>query len=94
VGRGVEHITTSYRVLVEALGEPGKGDDGKTMAQWDLNTPHGWAEVYDFKDPAESPVDVEVWHVQAHSEEAFGYVYDRIREAASALGEPEGLGES
>lgn len=90
----VEHITTSYRVLLEALGEPGKGDEDKTMAQWDINTPDGWAEVYDFKDQAESPIDVEVWHVQAHSEKAFGYLYDRIREAATNLGEASGLGES
>lgn len=89
----VEHITTSYRVLVEAFGKPGTGDTSKTMAQWDINTPHGWSEIYDFHDPAEDPVDVEVWHVQAHAEEGFEYLYDTIRDAASRLGEAEGLGE-
>lgn len=88
-----EHITTSYRVLVEAFGKPGKGDPDKTMAQWDLSTPSGWAEIYDYKDQAEDPVDVAVWHVQAHEEEGFNYLYETIRDAASRLGEPSGLGE-
>lgn len=88
-----EYITTRYRVLVEALGQPGKGDPDKVMAQWDINTPHGWAEVYDYKDPAESPEDVETWHVQAGSEEAFEYVYMAIKDAATRLGEAPGLGE-
>lgn len=90
----VEHITTPYEVLVDAFGKPGKGDESKTMAQWDINTPHGWAEVYDFHDPAEDPVDVETWHVQAHAEEGFEYLYGAIREAASRLGCSAGLGES
>lgn len=90
----VEHITTPYEVLVVALGKPGQGDPDKTMAQWDITTPHGWAEVYDYKDVAEDPVDVEVWHVQAGSEEAFEYLYSAIRDAASRLGVPAGLGES
>lgn len=91
---GVEYITPKYRVLVEALGKPGKGDESKTMAQWDVNTPHGWVEVYDFKDPAESPEDVETWHVQGGSEEALDYVYMAIKDAATRLGEAPGLGES
>ena len=90
----IEYITPSYRVLVEALGKPGKGDESKTMAQWDVNTPHGWVEVYDFKDPAESPEDVETWHVQGGSEEALDYVYMAIKDAATRLGEAPGLGES
>ena len=89
-----EHITTSYEVLVDAFGNPGKGDPDKTMAQWDLSTPSGWAEIYDYKDQAEDPVDVEVWHVQAHDEEGFEYVYLAIKDAASRLGQPAGLGES
>ncbi|WPH58221.1 hypothetical protein SEA_LUCKYSOCKE_134 [Streptomyces phage LuckySocke] len=89
-----EYITTSFAVLTEALGKHGAGDPDKVMAQWDIHTPHGWAEVYDYKDEHESPEDVEVWHVQADSEEAFEYVYSAIRDAASRLGEPAGLGES
>lgn len=79
---------------MEALGKPGKGDESKTMAQWDVTTPHGWAEVYDFKDPAESPEDVQTWHAQGGSEEALEYVYMAIRDAATRLGEAPGLGES
>ncbi len=91
---GVHYITPSYRVLVEALGQPGKGDDGKTLAQWDVNTPHGWAEVYDFKDSAKTPEDVETWHAQAGSKEALEYVFMAIKDAATRLGEAPGLGES
>ncbi len=90
----IDHITTSYEVLVEAFGPHGKGDESKTMAQWDFNTPHGYGEVYDYYDPHEAPEDVEVWHVQAGSEEAFEYLYSAIRDAASRLGVPAGLGES
>ncbi len=91
---GVEHITTGYDVLVDAFGPHGSGDPDKTMAQWDLNTPQGWAEIYDYHDPHEAPEDVEVWHVQAGSEEAFEYVYTAIKDAATRLGRPAGLGES
>lgn len=90
----VEHITTPYKVLVEAFGPHGAGDPDKVLAQWDINTPHGWAEIYDYKDVAKDPVDVEVWHVQAHAEEGFDYLYDTIRDVATRLGEPAGLGES
>ncbi len=90
----IDHITTSFEVLTEALGSHGSGDEDKTMAQWDIITPNGWAEVYDYHDPHESPEDVEVWHVQAASEEAFEYVYEAIRDVASRLGVPAGLGES
>lgn len=90
----IDHITTSYEVLTEAFGPHGSGDESKTMAQWDLKTPQGWVEIYDYHDPHESPEDVEVWHVQAGSEEAFEYAYEAIREIASRLGRDAGLGES
>ena len=91
---GIEHITTDYEVLVDAFGSHESGDPYKTMAQWDLNTPQGWAEIYDYHDPHETPEDVEVWHVQAGSEEAFEYIYMAIKDAATRLGRPAGLGES
>jgi hypothetical protein len=90
----IDHITTSFEVLTETFGPHGSGDEDKTMAQWDIITPKGWAEIYDFHDPHESPEDVEVWHVQAASEEGFEYVYEAIRDTASRLGSPSGLGES
>lgn len=90
----IDHITTSYEVLTEAFGSHGVGDEDKTMAQWDIQTPKGWAEVYDYYAPHEAPEDVEVWHVQADSEGAFEYAYSAIREAATRLGKPAGLGES
>jgi hypothetical protein len=90
----VDHISTSFDVLVEAFGTYGAGDPDKTLAQWDLHTPSGWAEVYDYKSYAAGPEDVTEWHVQADKEEGFEYVYMAIREAASRLGESSGLGES
>lgn len=88
----IDHISTAYEVLLEAFGPSEVGDPDKVLAQWDIETPHGWAEVYDYKSYARSPKEVGEWHVQAHSEEAFGYVYDRIREAAAAYGTTSGLG--
>ena len=94
MGDLMEYINPSYRVLVAALGEPGKGDGDKTLVQWEIQTPHGWAEVYDYKSYVTSPEDVDEWHVQADSEEARDYVYMAIKDAATRLGEAPGLGES
>src|SRR5665213_3623111 len=44
-------LNTSYSRLVHHFGEPsrkGTADD-KVSAQWKLNTPHGKAEIYDYK---------------------------------------------
>lgn len=79
-----DYIDTAYEILVEAFGEPsGPSDDGKVLAEWQLTTPHGWVEVYDYKSYATSPYDVEEWHVQAERDGGFEYVYEEIRKASA-----------
>lgn len=43
-------ITATYKQLVEAFGEPSKGDGYKQDAQWVLLTPAGVVTVYNYKD--------------------------------------------
>lgn len=71
----IDYIAFSYDVLVKAFGEPGQGDPDKTIAEWQLITPHGWAEIYDYKSYAQKPEDVDEWHVQAEHDEAFDWIY-------------------
>jgi hypothetical protein len=94
VANRVDTISTPYGVLVAALGKPGQGDVDKTLAQWDVKTLSGWVEVYDYKSEVSFPEDVREWHVQAHDEKGFELIYDIIRETASRLGMPSGIGES
>lgn len=83
----VDHIGWPYDDIVLAFGEPGQGDPDKTIAQWDLTTPHGWAEIYDYKEyqAQGDPRRVHEWHVQAANDEAFDWVYDQIGAARFAL---------
>lgn len=68
----VHHLTAPYALLVAAFGNDGDNlrDDYKSMAQWDLRTPDGDVEVYDYKvgkcydsDGLEREQITE-WHVQ------------------------------
>ena len=82
----IDHAGLDYDDLVLAFGEPGQGDPSKTLAEWDLKTPHGWAEVYDYKayEAKGDPRKVEEWHVQAASDEAFDWVYAQVESARRA----------
>ena len=69
----VHYLTAPYTLLVQAFGNDGDNprDTYKCMAQWDLTTPHGPVEVYDYKVgtcyEGESGLErheITVWHVQ------------------------------
>lgn len=72
------YIDTPYHILVGIFGPADTGDDAKTLAQWEIITPFGWAEIYDFKSYADSPEDVQEWHVQAETDSACRWIFERL----------------
>lgn len=50
-GSGVHRLTAPYALLCKAFGDDGtvtERDTLKSMAQWDVDTPHGVVEIYDY----------------------------------------------
>ena len=82
----IEHINTAYALLIKAFGEPGQGDPDKTLAEWQMVTPFGWAEIYDYKAYVDRPEDVEEWHVQAETPEAFEWLWEQLATAEKEAG--------
>ncbi len=72
----VHYLTGSYELLVKAFGNDGTvspRDEYKSMADWDVETPHGRVEVYDYRvgkccygDDGLERHEITVWHVQGH----------------------------
>jgi hypothetical protein len=86
----VSYLTAPYALLVKAFNDDGTTaprDDYKSMAQWDVKTPHGTVEVYDYKvgkcyydDPADGGLErheITDWHVQG-DDKAITYMIDNI----------------
>lgn len=77
VNRATVH--TNYEDIVAAFGpSEGPTDDGKVLAEWFLETPHGKAEIYDFKSEEKRPEDVTEWHVQGSTPEAANWVVEAV----------------
>lgn len=73
----VHYLNAPYELLVKAFGNDGTivpRDDYKSMAEWDVPTPHGEVEVYDYKvGKCYNPRGLERheitrWHVQGTPE--------------------------
>lgn len=77
----IDYIHTMYETLVRAFGEAGQGDPHKIIAEWQLTTPHGWAEIYAYNEEVSKPEDVEEWHVQAETPEAFQWIREQFSAA-------------
>lgn len=77
----IDNRIYKYQDIVNVFGQSYVGDDDKTLAQWDIDTPYGWAEIYDYKSYATRLEDIEEWHVQAANDEAFNWVYDRLSQS-------------
>lgn len=80
----IDEVFAPYSLLVSVLGESVVGDPDKTLAEWFVLTPFGWAEVYDYKSYADSVHDVEVWHLQADTEEAYDWIHEQVESARGA----------
>jgi hypothetical protein len=74
----IKYIDTPYAMLVEIFGKPSDGDSCKTLAEWQLSTPFGWAEIYDYNSDVDKPEDVQEWHVQAEKDSGFTWVFERL----------------
>lgn len=89
---GIHHIDAPYEVLVQAFGDDGTispRDDSKSMAEWDVETPFGEVEVYDYKigkcydaDDGLEREDITDWHVNG-STEGIHYVLDLVKAVTS-----------
>jgi hypothetical protein len=74
----VSYLTAPYSLLVKALGNDGtvaERDEYKCEAQWDVATPHGIVEVYDYKigkcyngKRGLARHEITDWHVQGDAE--------------------------
>ena len=73
----VNYLEAPYELLVKAFGDDGTTDprdEDRQMAQWDVQTPHGEVEVYDYKvgkcyDPdGLERHEITEWHVQGDAE--------------------------
>ena len=68
------------------FGEPTRaGDNDKTDAEWIVNTPHGVATIYNYKDShaylGEAGLDaVQIieWHVGAKNTKTYGYICSKV----------------
>lgn len=64
--RNVSYLDAQYILLVAAFGNDGTvgpRDVDKSEAEWDVKTPYGTVEVYDYSDP-HTREDITEWHVQ------------------------------
>lgn len=81
----IKYIEAPYSTLVTAFGESREGDPYKTLAEWYILTPFGWAEVYDYKywdeEWSGKVQDIEIWHLQADTEEAYEWIYSEVERA-------------
>ena len=71
----LDYVDTDYDTLVAAFGEPngGPSGDGKTKAEWIVETPAGVATIYDYKNPID-PQDNKEWHIGGFNREVVRHV--------------------
>lgn len=76
------YILATYSDLLKTFGDPNSGGDGyKVDVEWVLNTPHGVATIYNYKDGRAylgkrgTPVEyICEWHVGGKNNEAYHYI--------------------
>ncbi|MER6605922.1 hypothetical protein ABT282_08400 [Streptomyces sp. NPDC000927] len=95
----VHYLTAPYELLVAAFSDDGTTalrDTDKSTSQWDVSTPHGEVEVYDYMGgagyggPEPDRTEITDWHVQG-DEEAIEYMLNMLGAASlSAKDTPGG----
>jgi hypothetical protein len=70
------HLLAFWDELIDRFGHPHfSGDgDGKTRAEWVLQTKFGIATIYDFKDKDLQLKHMGTWHVGGTDERVVGYL--------------------
>lgn len=80
------YIETTYDELVARFGEPyiAPSDDHKVDVEWIIDTPHGVATIYNYKNGrsylGENGLTLEVmdeWHVGGKNSESYKWVMQR-----------------
>ncbi len=80
------YVLATYQDLVDTFGSPtNNGDNHKVDAEWIVQTPHGIATVYNYKDGkaylGESGLNAEQiceWHVGGKTLESYHWVKKQI----------------
>lgn len=81
------YVLATYSDLIETFGEPtSNGDECKVDVEWILQTPHGTATIYNYKDGkaylGENGLIVEQiceWHVGGKKNESYDWVKNRLQ---------------
>lgn len=81
-------IEASYSDLVEVFGEPVKCEQGKQDVEWTLQTPHGTATIYNYKngqawlgDEGDRPENITHWNVGGFGPEVVDDIQDALIES-------------
>lgn len=68
------HLYASWDDLIDRFGHPHMVGDGKTRAEWVLQTKFGIATIYDFKDQDLKLEHMGRWHVGGTDERVVCYL--------------------
>lgn len=81
------YILCDYKTLIKTFGKPTSDGDGyKIDAEWLVNTPHGPAIIYNYKNGKsylkEDGLDlcqIFEWHIGAKNKQAYQYINSLIK---------------
>lgn len=82
------YLYARYDQLVSAFGDPRQSQqsDNKTDVEWIIDTPHGVATIYNYKDGKAylgqsglSPEEIYEWHVGGKKSEVYDWIKDRLQ---------------
>jgi len=76
------HVEVTYKELVRTFGEPNsETDEYKTDAKWEVQTPHGKAYIYNYKDgkhyrgnEGKDVKDITDWHIGGNNTATAEYI--------------------
>lgn len=72
------NITATYQSLCNTFGQPQQlqsdSSDCKVRAEWIMQTPHGIATIYDWKEYNTPLQDVTQWHIGGFNKEVVEYI--------------------
>lgn len=86
------YILATYSDLLKSFGDPNSEGDGyKVDVEWVLDTPHGVATIYNYKDgkaylgERSTPVEyIYEWHVGAKNTESYQWLREKLFERIKA----------
>ena len=80
-----DQVYAPYYKLVKKFGEPNGIPDNKTDVEWHIQTPHGVATVYNWKNGksycGESGLEIheiDEWHIGGHNKESARWIKKQL----------------